>query len=102
MGLLYTFRTDGERKLLSTYVSDAARSYALRWTYADFRAVGERLFPMRMDVRVLKESASVGGLALSYSRVRLNEPTRMDFSIPSKYERITFAQIVRTITHLNP
>ena len=68
----------------------------------DFRAVGERLFPMRMDVRVLKESASVGGLALSYSRVRLNEPTRMDFSIPSKYERITFAQIVRTITHLNP
>ena len=102
MGLLYTFRTDGERKLLSTYVSDAARSYALRWTYADFRAVGERLFPMRMDVRVLKEGASVGGLALSYSRVRLNEPTRMDFSIPSKYERITFAQIVRTITHLNP
>lgn len=102
MGLLYTFRTDGERKLLSTYVADAERGYALRWTYADFQPAGERLFPARMDARVLKEGEPVGGVSLRYSRVRVDEPVRLDFSIPSKYERITFARILRTITHLNP
>ena len=37
MGLFYTFKADGEEKLLSTYVADPSDRYALQWLYEDFR-----------------------------------------------------------------
>lgn len=36
MGLFYTFKADGEEKLLSTYVADPSDRYALQWLYEDF------------------------------------------------------------------
>lgn len=101
MGLLYAFNMDGEQKLLSTNVSDPSGSYALDWLYDNFRLVDEQPFPMYMDVRLMKRGNSVGGVKIHYSRIRLDEPIRLDFSIPSKYKRVTFAQVVKSITNLN-
>lgn len=97
MGLFYTFQADGEGKILSTDVSDPDDRYALDWTYADFRITGNRPFPVRMDVNILKNGQTEGGAKLYFSRIRTNEPVRIDFSIPSKYKRITFAQIIKAI-----
>ncbi len=101
MGLSYTFEADGEEKLLSTHVADPSDRYALRWLYEDFRLVGRQPFPMLMDVRVLRDGNSEGGMRIYYSRVQPDEPVRMDFQIPAKYTRVTFAQVLRTITNLN-
>lgn len=101
MGLFYTFKADGEEKLLSTYVSDPSDTYALQWLYSDFRLVDKQPFPMLMDVQVLNEGAPKGGVKIHYSRIQLDEPLKLDFSIPAKYNRITFAQVLKMITNLN-
>lgn len=101
MGLFYTFKADGEEKLLSTYVADPSDRYALQWLYEDFRLVDRQPFPMLMDVQVLKNGNPEGGVKIHYSRIQLDEPLKLDFSVPSKYKRITFAQVLKTITNLN-
>ena len=62
MGLFYTFKADGEEKLLSTYVADPSDRYALQWLYEDFRLVDRQPFPMLMDVQVLKNGNPEGGV----------------------------------------
>ena len=53
-----------------------------------------------MDVQVLKNGNPEGGVKIHYSRIQLDEPLKLDFSVPSKYKRITFAQVLKTITNL--
>lgn len=101
MGLLYTFRADGEEKLLSTFVTDAASQYALQWIYADFKAVGKQIFPMLMDVQVLTDGISKGGIVINWGRIQTDASLNMDFSIPSRYKRITFVQILKSISNSN-
>lgn len=99
MGLLYTFMIDGEEKLLSTYVADAGNQYALQWDYSNFKAAGKQIFPMLMDVQVMSNGASQGGLVINWGRIQTDAPLNMSFSIPAKYKRITFAQILKSISN---
>ena len=101
MGLRYTFEADGEEKLLATEMTDAKGQYRLRWGYADFRVVEKQLFPQRMTVEAFKEDNSEGNVQWGVTRMRLDEPVKLDFVIPAKYTQITFEQLVRTLKHLN-
>ena len=98
MGLQYIFKADGEEKLLSTFVTDPLNKYGMQWLYSDFRLVGEQPFPSLMDVQVLKDGNPTGGVRIHYSRIQLDAPVRIEFSMPSKYKRITFAQVLKMIT----
>lgn len=99
LGLLYTFFADGEEKLLSTYITDPSEQYALQWDYSDFRVTDRQPFPQLMDVNVLANGSSQGGIAFRFSRIQTNVPVNLDFSIPAKYKRITFAQIIKSISN---
>lgn len=99
MGLFYTFMADGEGKLFSTSVSEPSDRYSLQWSYNDFRLVGERLFPMKMEVQVMAEGSSKGGLSLFFSRIQTNTPLKLEFSIPSKYKRVTLDQIIKSLVN---
>ena len=101
MGLRYTFEADGEEKLLATEITDAKGQYRLRWGYADFRVVEKQTFPQLMTVEAFKEGNSEGNIQWGFTRMRLDEPVKLDFVIPAKYTRITFEQLVRTLKHLN-
>jgi len=101
MGLLYTFLADGEEKVLSTRITDPSDHYALQWDYADFRLADGQPFPMKMEVQVMKDGASQGGITLHFSRMQTDVPVKMDFSIPAKYKRITLAQIIRSLNSNN-
>lgn len=98
IGLLYTFVADGEEKILSTHIAEPSVRYALQWDYADFRLADGHPFPMKMDVQVMKEGISQGGLTFHFSRLQTNVPVKMDSSIPAKYKRITLAQILRSLS----
>ena len=98
MGLLYTFMADGEEKILSTCIAEPSDRYALQWDYADFRLADGQPFPMKMDVQVMKEGASQGGITLYFSRMQTDVPVKMDFSIPAKYKRITLSQIIKSLS----
>ncbi|WP_080902735.1 DUF4292 domain-containing protein [Parabacteroides sp. Marseille-P3160] len=98
MGLLYTFQADGEEKLLSTQVRDSRETYSLQWNYADFQLIGSQPFPMRMDVQLLKGGVPAGKTILNYSDVETNTPVQIDFEVPSKYERITIDQFIKSLS----
>ena len=40
-----------------------------------------------------------GRIAFRFSRIQTNIPVNLDFSIPAKYKRITFAQIIKSISN---
>lgn len=46
----------------------------------------------------MKGNSNQGGMDISYSRIQLDRTLNMDFSIPAKYKRITFAQVLKAIT----
>jgi hypothetical protein len=95
MKLLYAFKADGEEKLLSTHVTDPSGHYALQWAYDDFRLTEEQTFPMRMEAKLLYDGTPAGELDLYFSRLQRNVPVDINFSIPEKYRRITFAEIIK-------
>ena len=101
MGLRYTFEADGEEKLLATEITDATGQYRLRWNYADFRVVEKQIFPQLMTVEAFKEGNAEGNIQWGFTRMRLDEPVKLDFVIPAKYTRITLEQLVRTLKNLN-
>ncbi len=97
MGLQYTFLADGEEKLLSTYITDAASRYALQWTYADFRLNGNQPFPMLMDTQAMADGVLIGGIKMYFNRLQTEVPVQIDLVTPDKYKRITFAQLFKSL-----
>lgn len=98
MDLHYLFKADSEEKLLSTRISDKIDRYALLWQYADFQATkGQQLFPQRIEVSLLEEGKSKGGMSIYYSRMQWDKALKMDFQIPSKYKRVTLEQILKSL-----
>lgn len=102
MGLLYTFVAEGQEKIVSTFISEPSDQYSLKWLYSDFRLVGNQAFPMMMDVKVFDAGASKGGMTLHFSRMQTDVPLKLDFQIPSKYKRITLAQIIKSLISSKP
>ena len=98
MGLNYSFQTDEEGRLLLTRVTEAVSQYALSWSYANFGSVAGQTFPNQMKAELFKKGVSSGMMQFQYSRIRLDAALNMDFSIPSKYKRITFEQIIKSVT----
>ncbi|MDR1403108.1 MAG: DUF4292 domain-containing protein [Tannerellaceae bacterium] len=98
MQLLYIFMADGEEKLLSTYVTDSSEQYALQWLYTDFRMTGGQAFPALIDVQLFEKGSPAGQMKVYFSRIQTNTPVKIDASIPDKYKRVTFAQIVESLT----
>lgn len=97
MGLLYTFLADGEGKLLSTHVADPSNQYALQWDYSDFRLVDDHPFPQQMNVEIFKERQAAGRMNFHFSRIQTDVPVNIEFSVPSKYKRITLAKVLKSI-----
>lgn len=98
MGLRYRFFVDRENKLTATYVTDEASEYSLQWDYADFRVAGRQLFPEQMFVRLTSDRKMYGSMKLNFSKIEVDKPVDLDFSVPSRYKRITFDQVVKLLT----
>lgn len=100
MDLQYTFRADGEEKLLSTLVTDKAGEYGLDWLYTDFRLQGGQPFPMLMNVALLQKGLALGGMDIYFSRVETDAAVTIDSTIPSKYRRVGMKELIKSISSL--
>lgn len=98
MQLLYIFMADGEEKLLSTYVTDKSEQYAMQWLYADFRLVDTQPFPMMMDIQLSDQGEAMGQMKIYFSKIQIDTTLKIDTSIPDKYKRVAFAQIIKGLT----
>lgn len=99
MGLLYTFKVDGEEKLLSTHITNASETYAVQWDYSNFRINEGQPFPMLMHVGLWGDGISKGDIKMQFNRIQTNIPVQVGISIPgSSYKRITFAEILKAFS----
>lgn len=99
MGLRYRFTVDREGKLISTQVEEGSGQQGLSWLYADFRTVQQQIFPHRMTCELFSKGTSQGKIQMDYTRIQQDTPLNMSFSIPAKYTRVTFAQIIQAISN---
>ena len=98
LGLIYRFAVDRENKLTETFITEKSEKYSVQWNYRDFRVVDKQIFPMQMNVSVITDGKTQGGMEFNFNRVELNKPVTFDHAIPAKYTRMTFAQIVKSLT----
>lgn len=99
--LQYTFKANQEDKLVSTVIANASGKQSLQWDYNDFQKINSQSFPMDMKALVVSNGIEKGSLKLQFSKIETDVPVRMDFTIPAKYTRITYAQIVKALSNLN-
>lgn len=99
LDLIYIFSTDKERKLINTSVKDGSEQYAMEWNYTNFRLYGNQPFPSAIEIRVSAKGKEQGGLKLNFSKIDIDKPLSLEFSIPAKYKRITFAEILKSISN---
>lgn len=97
--LNYVFHTDVNQKLIQTQLSDNSGRFQLLWDYTNFENVEAQLFPTTMQLNALNNNASVGEITLKYSRMALNKPIQLKSNIPSRYRKITFAEILKMISN---
>jgi len=93
MGLSYLFSADQEEKLHTAKITDNA-NYTLQWDYENFKAVDHQHFPMKMN-GVLYAKNTNNSIALNYSKIEVDTPLNLQFTIPTGYKRMTFSQIMK-------
>lgn len=99
MDLRYCFEANSSEQLLSTRITEGNGRYSLLWKYLSLEAQPSVawLFPLQMQVSFRDEGIRKGGMDIRFSRLQWDKPLNMDFSIPAKYKRITFADIIKMI-----
>lgn len=99
MDLRYCFEANSDEQLLSTLITEGNARYSLLWKYLGLEAQPSVSwqFPLQMQVSFRDEGIRKGGMDVRFSRLQWNKALNMDFSIPAKYKRITFADILKMI-----
>ena len=99
MDLRYCFEANSSEQLLSTLITEGNGRYSLLWKYLSLEAQPSVawLFPLQMQVSFRDEGIRKGGMDIRFSRLQWDKPLNMDFSVPAKYKRITFADIIKMI-----
>lgn len=98
LDLVYLFTTDANQKLIDTSISNDGEQYTVRWKYDDFRLAGTQPFPMRMDVRLSGDGKVQGELRMVYSKIELDKPLTLGLPVPSKYTRVSFGEIMKSLS----
>ena len=99
-GLQYAFTGDSNEKIITTEIKDDAINYMLDCNYKNFLPVGRQIFPMNLHIRLQTESRTQHSLSLNYSRVDVDQPLSMSFTIPANYQQVSLEQIINSIEQL--
>ena len=96
-GLFYTFTADGDEKLLSVNIENESTSHAINWNYNSFQTIGNQLFPMNMIILLKSDDSTQGTATLSFSSPEINSQLKTEFNIPSGFNKVTPAQILKLL-----
>lgn len=99
-GLHYLFRTDGEGKLLATDIRDGGGGTGMYWRYADHRLADTHPYPATVEAQLFTRSTARGSATFRYARLKTDTPVTLDGTLPAKYKRVTFEQILRSLIKL--
>jgi len=99
-GMQYAFSADSNEKLCATEIRDAYTNYMLNCSYENFRAVNRQLFPMDIKIRLFTENNTQNALFLNFSRIEIDTPLEMNFTVPNNYRRVSLQEILNSIEQL--
>lgn len=98
MKLQYHFIFDGDKRLVSTQMADRISQYQLYWDYMQFESLGRgKIFPKEMNVNLQYNGFTKGYLNILYSRIDTSGPIEINYSIPSKYKRVSYEEIMKSL-----
>lgn len=98
-GLQYVFSTNREEKLYTTAITDTA-GHSIQWDYTQFQAIGDLLFPMKINGSLSTRNDLKHAVTLHYSHIDINTPLDLKFTIPPGYERVNFSQLLKSFKSL--
>lgn len=91
----YNFAVNGDDKIVSTLIYRSEGNQAIQWTYKDFIVDQNRVYPTQMigQVEFNDKRFNIG---MAYSNIEFDKDVNIDFSIPSKYTKVSAKDIMKS------
>lgn len=99
-GINYDFVSDYTNRILKTQMYKNKEQVNMTWEYRDFALTSnKRLFPMKMDMELIIPNDIIQ-MGFSFSKVDIDSDFNIETNVPTKYNQITFEQVLRIIKSL--
>lgn len=91
--LLYNFQVDASDRIISTLIIQEKKNVSIQWDYSNFIKDNNRVYPTNMEAKVsfAKKQANIN---ISYDNLDIDKDFSVDTSIPSKYKKVGFSDII--------
>lgn len=91
--LLYNFEVDASDRIISTLISQEKKNVSIQWDYSNFIKDNNHVYPTNMEAKVsfAKKQANIN---ISYDNLDIDKDFSVDTSIPSKYKKVGFSDII--------
>lgn len=91
--LLYNFAVDASSRIASTLIYNDEKKVTLQWSYNEFIEDNNVIYPtlMNAQIDIAKKRLDVG---ISYNKLDIDKDFDIDMSIPSKYEKVDFTDLL--------
>ncbi|MDR1706723.1 MAG: DUF4292 domain-containing protein [Prevotella sp.] len=91
--LSYNFAVDATDHIVSTLIHNEKQNLSLQWSYTDFIKDNELTYPtvMQAKIEVVKKRADI---VISYNKLDIDKDFSVDTSIPSKYTKVSFTDLL--------
>lgn len=91
--LLYNFAIDASNRIASTLIYNKKKNVTLQWSYSDFIEDNKFMYPtlMNAQIDIAKRRLDVG---ISFGKLDIDKDFDVDMSVPSKYERVDFSELL--------
>lgn len=91
--LSYNFAVDASDHIVSTLIYNEKQNMSLQWSYTDFIKDNELTYPTTMQAKIdiAKKRADI---IISYNKLEIDKDFNVDTSIPSKYAKVTFKDLL--------
>lgn len=94
-GVVYNFVVGANDRIESTnFLVERDNKYSLQWSYEDFVKDNPYIYPTKMIAKVGIRDKQMS-LVMSYSGLDIDKELNVDRSLPSRYERVSVADILK-------
>lgn len=93
--LLYNFAIDASNRIASTLIYNEKKKVTLQWSYTEFIKDNNIIYPtiMNAQIDIAKRRLDVG---ISYNKLDIDKNFDVDTSIPAKYEKVDFSELLES------
>lgn len=91
--LLYNFAIDASDRVVSTSIGNEKKNISIQWVYSNFIKDNNYVYPTNMEAKVAFTKKQVN-INISYDKLDIDKDFNVDNSIPSRYTKVGFTDII--------